>query len=167
LNVRLRLFVIPLLAALFLAPAGVAATRLDTALVREVNAVRAEHGLKPLAISTKLSTPAAQHTREMGMNGYFEHDSLNATPFWQRIERWYPSRGCRLWAVGENLLWSDENLTASDAVDMWMQSPDHRANLLSPRWHDIGISAIHFDAAPGDYDGESVTIVTADFGLRR
>jgi uncharacterized protein YkwD len=165
--VPLRLVVIPFLAALLLAPAGVAATRLDTALVREVNAVRAEHGLKPLVISSRLSTPASQHTREMGMNGYFEHESLNATPFWKRIERWYPSRGFSSWSVGENLLWSDEDLTASDAVDMWMQSSDHRANLLSRRWREIGISALHFDAAPGDFDGESVTIVTADFGLRR
>jgi uncharacterized protein YkwD len=65
------------------------------------------------------------------------------------------------------LLWSDANITATDAVAMWMQSPEHRANLLSRTWREIGISAVHFDAAPGEYGGESVTIVTADFGSRR
>jgi hypothetical protein len=39
--------------------------------------------------------------------------------------------------------------------------------MLSRAWREIGISAIHFDAAPGEYDGQAVTIVTADFGLRR
>jgi uncharacterized protein YkwD len=155
------------LAALVLAPAGDAATRLDLALVRGINSVRAERGLKPLVISSKLSAPAAQHTREMGVNGYFEHESLDASPFWKRIQRWYSPGHWHSWGVGENLLWSDGDLTATDAVAMWMQSPEHRANLLSRTWREIGISAMHFDAAPGEFDGESVTIVTADFGLRR
>jgi uncharacterized protein YkwD len=154
-------------AALVLAPAGDAATRLDLALVRGINAARAEHGLKPLATSAKLSAPAAQHTREMGMNGYFEHDSLDATPFWKRIQRWYAPAHWRSWSVGENLLWSDADITATDAVAMWMQSPEHRANLLSRTWREVGISAIRFDAAPGEFGGESVTLVTADFGSRR
>jgi len=165
--VRLRLVFVILLASLAIVPGAGAATKLDTALVKGINALRADHGLKPLASSAKLTAPAAQHTREMGTNGYFDHDSLDATPFWKRIERWYPSSRWSYWSVGENLLWSDEDISASDAIDMWMQSPEHRANLLSRRWREIGISAIHFDAAPGDYGDESVTIVTADFGLRR
>jgi uncharacterized protein YkwD len=48
-----------------------------------------------------------------------------------------------------------------------MQSPPHRANLLDRSWREIGVSAIHFDSAPGDYAGGPVTIVTADFGVRR
>jgi uncharacterized protein YkwD len=154
-------------AALVLAPAGDAATRLDLALVQGINAVRAQHGLKPLATSAKLSAPAAQHTREMGANGYFEHESLDTSPFWKRIQRWYSPAHWRSWAVGENLLWSDADITATDAVALWMQSPEHRANLLSRTWREVGISAIRFDAAPGEYGGESVTIVTADFGMRR
>ncbi len=43
--------------------------------------------------SRKLAASAAQHTREMGANGYFDHDSLGASPFWKRIQRWYPSSG--------------------------------------------------------------------------
>jgi uncharacterized protein YkwD len=165
--VRLRLVFTISVAALVLPTTGVAATRLDAALVRAVNVVRADHGLKPLVNSAKLAAPAAQHTREMGSNGYFEHESFNSSPFWKRIERWYPSKGWHLWAVGENLLWSDEDITATDAVEVWMQSPEHRANLLSHTWREIGISAIHFDSPPGDYGDEPVTIVTADFGLRR
>jgi uncharacterized protein YkwD len=48
-----------------------------------------------------------------------------------------------------------------------MGSPGHRENLLSQRWREIGISAVHASSAPGVYGGQEVTIVTADFGLRR
>jgi uncharacterized protein YkwD len=142
-------------------------TALVLALVREINDLRRERGLKPFVTSGKLSTAATQHTREMGVDGYFEHDSYDATPFWKRIERWYPSRGWRSWSVGENLLYSSPDVTATDSVELWMGSPPHRANLLNRTWREIGISAIHFDEAPGEYDGQPVTIVTADFGLRR
>jgi uncharacterized protein YkwD len=142
-------------------------TALVVALVREINDLRRQRGLKPFVTSAKLSTAAAQHTREMGVVGYFEHESSDSTPFWKRVERWYPSKGWRSWSVGENLLYSSPDLTASDGVDLWMGSPPHRANLLNRTWREIGISAIHFDAAPGEYDGQPVTIVTADFGVRR
>jgi uncharacterized protein YkwD len=142
-------------------------TALALALVREINDVRREYGLKPFVTSARLSTAAAQHTREMGVDGYFEHDSYDSTPFWKRVERCYPSKGWRSWSVGENLLYSSPDITASNSVDLWMNSPPHRANLLNRTWREIGISAIHFDEAPGEYDGQPVTIVTADFGLRR
>ena len=48
-----------------------------------------------------------------------------------------------------------------------MNSPEHRANILTPRWREIGISAVHFAAAPGTYKGLEVTIITTDFGVRR
>jgi uncharacterized protein YkwD len=142
-------------------------TALVVALVHEINDVRRERGLKPFVTSAKLSAAAAQHTREMGVVGYFEHESADSTAFWKRVERWYPSKGWRSWSVGENLLYSSPDLTASEGVELWMNSPPHRANLLNRTWREIGISAIHFDAAPGEYDGEPVTIVTADFGVRR
>jgi uncharacterized protein YkwD len=142
-------------------------TALVVALVQEINDVRREHGLRPFVSSAKLSTAAAQHTREMGVDGYFDHDSYDSTPFWKRVQRFYPSKGWRSWSVGENLLYSSPDITASDSVELWMNSPPHRANLLNRTWREIGISAIHFDEAPGEYEGEPVTIVTADFGLRR
>ena len=175
----MRRLLAPLLAAAALAPTSVAAsaqspasgaqrqTGLAAALVTTINDVRREHGLKPLATAAKLSKAATQHTREMGVDGYFEHESFDSTPFWKRIARWYPSKNWSLWSVGENLVYSSPSLTASDAVEMWMDSPEHRANVLSRSWREIGISAIHFSSAPGEYDGQPVTIVTADFGLRR
>jgi len=38
---------------------------------------------------------------------------------------------------------------------------------LAREWREVGVAAEHFDSAPGPFGGRSVTIVTADFGVRR
>jgi uncharacterized protein YkwD len=172
----MRIVVSALVAALALAPATASAhrgavavrqTALEAQLAQQINAVRGSYGLKPLTVSAKLTSAAAAHTREMGAEGYFEHESFDSTPFWKRVARWYASRGWRSWSVGENLAYRSPDLSADSAVEMWMNSPPHRKNMLSRSWREIGISAIHFDAAPGAYNGAAVTIVTTDFGTRR
>jgi hypothetical protein len=52
-------------------------------------------------------------------------------------------------------------------MKMWIASPEHLRNLLTPEWRRVGISAVHVLHAPGVYDGLPVTIVTTDFGVRR
>jgi uncharacterized protein YkwD len=47
-----------------------------------------------------------------------------------------------------------------------MASPEHRANILTASWRDIGCASVHADAAPGVYDDLPVTVVTCDFGVR-
>jgi hypothetical protein len=39
--------------------------------------------------------------------------------------------------------------------------------LLNPVWRDVGVSAIRVTSAPGVFEGDDVTLVTADFGVRR
>jgi len=146
---------------------GATVVRLESGVLVELNAIRTEHGLQPLRLNARLGAAAVQHSREMGSAGYFEHASLDGTSFWKRISRWYASAGYRSWSVGENLLWSAPDVDAPGALDVWMHSPGHRANILNPRWREIGISALHFASAPGPYEGHEVTIITTDFGVRR
>lgn len=140
---------------------------LDAGVLLQLNEIRTLHGLTPLTTSPALDASAAEHTQEMGARGYFEHDSANGTAFWKRIEQWYTTTGCDYWSVGENLLWSSPDVDPTQAMRLWMASPEHRRNILDPRWRQVGISAVHFDAAPGTYDGRAVTIITTDFGVRR
>jgi len=165
-----RLAVIAFVVALAFTPSALASERqsaLESALVRQINTLREDHGLRPFTVSAKLSNAATQHTREMGVDGYFEHESFDNSPFWKRIQKWYPSRGWSNWGVAENILWMSPDVTATGAVTTWLNSPEHRANMLSRTWREVGISAIHFDTAPGEYRGGPATIVTADFGMRR
>jgi uncharacterized protein YkwD len=103
----------------------------------------------------------------MATDGYFAHESSDGSVFWKRIENFYSPGGHRYWSVGENLVWASPDLTAKRAVKMWMKSKPHRANLLSPRWREIGLSAVYSSQAPGEYRDRAATIVTADFGVRR
>jgi len=145
----------------------VANAALATQMVSDVNRLRRSHGLRQLRISTKLSAAAAQHTQEMARLGYFSHDSADGSVFWRRVQRYYPSRGRAFWAVGENLLWASPDVDAARSLKMWMASPEHRANLLKGDWREIGLAVVHVPSAPGVFNGAEVTIVTADFGVRR
>jgi uncharacterized protein YkwD len=142
-------------------------TSLETGVLQQLNEIRAAHGLVPLRLNERLSAAASQHSREMGVDGYFDHSSIDGTLFWKRIEHWYSPSGYGLWSVGENLLWSSPDVDPQRALDLWMKSPEHRANILTPRWREIGVSAVHLLSAPGTYHGLAVTIITTDFGVRR
>ena len=168
------LAVVGLVAWAVAAPAGAGVSRssasvqaLESGVLLEINNVRHEHGLGPLRLSPKLSAAARQHSNEMATRGYFSHNSANGGTFDKRIIRFYSSAGRRFWSVGENLLWSSPDVDAAGALRMWMNSPPHRENLLTARWREIGLSAVHVPSAPGAYGGREVTIVTADFGVRR
>jgi uncharacterized protein YkwD len=155
-------------------PAGATADRpaaalssLEQGVLADINALRREHGLAPLRVSSRLSPAAKQHSSEMAARGYYSHDSANGSSFDRRIARYYPMGDSRYWSVGENLLWSSPDVDAGGALDMWWNSPEHRKNMLTARWREIGLSAVHVPAAPGTYGGREVTIVTTDFGVRR
>ena len=140
---------------------------LETQVLGQMNRVRAKHGLRPLRFSNRLRAAAALHSTQMGQRGFFSHDSVDGSAFWHRVKRYYGASGYRFWAVGENLLWSSPGVDAQRAVQMWMNSPPHRKNLLSARWREVGLASVHVSNAPGVYGGREVTIVTADFGVRR
>jgi uncharacterized protein YkwD len=146
-------------------PANVASA-LEKDVLANVNLLRRQHGLPALRMSVKLTAAARSHSTEMAQRGYFSHDSANGSSFDKRISRYYSLSGKRYWSVGENLLWSSPDVSASAALDMWLNSPEHKKILLTARWREIGLAAVHVQAAPGSYGGREVTIVTADFGVR-
>lgn len=156
------------------APAGAARTApasgrsaLEQAVLSEVNALRASKGLVPLRYSKPLAVAARAHSASMAQRGFFSHSSPDGSAFWKRVQRHYGSGGYGYWSVGENLLWSSPDVDAKHALRMWLNSPPHRKTLLSKEWREIGLGAVHVSAAPGTYGGREVTIVTADFGVRR
>jgi uncharacterized protein YkwD len=131
-----------------------------------INAFRVAHGLAPLKVSPDLNASARQHSLEMGADGYFAHNSADRTVFWKRIEKYYTHEGYSYWTVGENLLWSSGSVSSTDALNMWIASPEHLANLKSKNWTRVGVSAVRVVQAGGVYGGDTVTIITTDFGAR-
>lgn len=140
---------------------------LEAALVREVNKVRVDHGLRPLRAAPRLRTAARSHTKAMLDFGFFGHESLDGTTVGERIKRYYSNRGWRSWSVGEALMAAQGSTTESTiVVTAWMNSPPHREILLSPSWRDVGIGALYARTAPGSFGNTATIVVTADFGLR-
>ena len=139
---------------------------LSAQAIGDINAARTAHGLPRLRLSRPLRAAATFHSYEMARHGFFSHDSLDGTSASARLARFYPSAGYTQWSVGETLLWYAPGVDAARAVRDWLSSPDHRAILLDPDFREVGISAVHATAASGSFQGNEVTIVTADFGLR-
>jgi uncharacterized protein YkwD len=158
-SVRARLLVAAAALALFLpspAPAKLAlettpVPALETALVAKINALRGRHGLRRLAASGALARVARAYGRQMLAGGYFDHRALNR-------------RLAGLSTGGENLAWQAGTPSADRIVALWLASPPHRRNLLSPRWRRFGIGAVHGRGAGGVYGYRPVTVVVADFG---
>jgi uncharacterized protein YkwD len=132
-----------------------------------MNAIRAQHGVRALTASAALSKAADVHSVEMVQRGYFEHESANGEDFAVRVQRYYPHNGAHTWSIGENLAYGCPSLSVDEAMDMWMKSPGHRANILHSAWTEVGVSIVHVDAAPGEYEGDPTTVMTVDFGVRR
>jgi uncharacterized protein YkwD len=169
-----RVFVGIIAAAALIVPAASAATQrahvslsqLESGVLVYINTFRRAHHLTPLHLNANLSAAARAHTEQMAQDGYFAHESADGSAFWKRIEAFYAAGRWAYWSVGENLLWSSPDVTPATALQMWLKSPEHRANLMNPRWREIGVAAVHEDAAPRVYKGLDVTIVTTDFGVR-
>ena len=137
---------------------------LEERVLDAINQIRVANGLVPLSPSPALAEEARQHTLSMVEHGFFAHTSLDGAPFWKRVARTFLRKG---WSVGENLVWASPALSARQAIEMWLASPEHRANLLAPAWRQVGVGAVHAAVAPGVYEGRAATILTADFGVRR
>jgi uncharacterized protein YkwD len=176
-GIRTLLALVAVLAAAFAASPSGARTHegrtlaarddVESGLLVQINALRRQHGLAPLRLNVKLRAAADAHSASMASRGFFSHSSPDGTIFWKRVARFYPQGSSRYWSVGENLLWSSPDVAPADALRMWLASPPHKKNLLTARWREVGLSAIHVTAGPGVFSNAPVTVITADFGVRR
>ena len=158
-----------LLPAVALAAAGPQvspADRLEEAVLDELNLVRLEYGRSQLKLNPRLTAAADSHTLDMVRSGFFGHESADGSHFSRRLKGFYRPRAARRWAVGENLIWQTERLSARAAVAAWLASAGHRENLLEPGFREVGIAAVRAQGAPGVFGNRCVVVLTVDFGAR-
>ena len=109
-------------------------------LFRAINKVRANHGLHPIVISTRLHLAARRHSHDMLWRGYFAHTSPTGSTMTDRILRTGYVSGYN-WIAGETLAWGWGTQAGPRAtVRAWLHSPEHRAIVLSPRYKTVGIA---------------------------
>ena len=137
------------------APAAQAAgSRVDSgerAVVRAINRARAAHGLRGLRSHRRLARAADAHTRSMLRSNSFSHGA-----FASRLRRYVSFR-----RIGETIAMTSR-CSASKVVRMWLNSPPHRAVLLSGGFRRIGIGR-----RKGSLGAGPTCVVTADFASRR
>lgn len=105
-------------------------------VLSEMNVYRAKSGAAPLHFDARLTAAAEDRMRDMEDLEYWAHDAPDGrTPF-----VWLKARGYEYQYAGENLATGFE--TTEVLVQGWMESPGHRANILSLDYDDVGIAVI-------------------------
>lgn len=105
-------------------------------VVRLVNEIRAENGLKALTYDWELSRVARYKSQDMKDNKYFSHTSpVYGSPF-----QMMKSFGISYRSAGENI--AKGYATPQAVVNAWMNSSGHRANILNSSFTHIGVGYV-------------------------
>ena len=110
-------------------------------VVRLVNEIRQQNGLKPLTENWELSRVARYKSQDMLDNRYFSHTSPTYGSPFQMIKAF----GLSYRTAGENI--AKGYASPQAVVNGWMNSSGHRANILNVSYTQIGIGYV----AQGNY----------------
>lgn len=128
---------------------------LPAVIINETNQQRTDGALTALHENSLLDAAAQLKAEDMAKHQYFAHFSPAGISPWY----WFNLVGYRYVHAGENLA---INFTDSSAiVTAWMNSPEHRANIMSGAYTDIGVGT-----AEGTYQGYATVYVVQLFGSR-
>lgn len=123
------------------------------ALVDETNQSRVANGDATLAVSPLLMAAAQEKVDDMVANNYFAHTSPSGLTPWY----WFAQVGYNFTYAGENLAVNFSD--SQDVTNAWMNSAEHRANILNADFTQIGMAA-----ATGTYEGHPAVYVVELFG---
>ncbi|MBI2939494.1 MAG: CAP domain-containing protein [Chloroflexi bacterium] len=111
---------------------------LEDRVVELTNAERARQGLPALVGSPELTLSAQRYAQAMAAGGFFGHQSPDGSTLVTRAE----AAGYRGWTyLAENL--AAGQASSEGAMDGWMKSDGHRANVLSPKVREIGVGHVY------------------------
>ncbi len=122
-------------------------------LVDLANTDRSREELPKLVVNPLLEEAAQMKANDMAALGYFAHRSPEGRDPWY----WFNEVGYDFRFAGENLA-----VYFADSVEVekaWMNSPTHRANIMSDKFTEVGIAL-----AGGSYQGNDTTFVVQMFG---
>jgi uncharacterized protein YkwD len=106
-----------------------------------VNRERTAAGCPALTPHDTLIEVAGAHSQDMAMHRFIGHEGSDGRTPAQRVQ----DAGYRFRIVAENV--AAGRLTPESAVQGWMESPEHRANMLNCALRDTGVGVVE---APDD-----------------
>lgn len=135
---------------------GVSTNISSEKLVQLTNQERIKNNLPPLNFDEELSQAATEKAKDMFSKNYWAHnDPYGKTP-WTFIL----NSGYQYVYAGENL--ARDFSKTEDIVSAWMESPGHKANILSSNYQDVGFAVLQ-----GKLNGQETTLVVQLFGARK
>lgn len=115
------------------APTLSEANKLENEVVVLVNQERAKLGLAPLKNNVDLSNVARYKSEDMRDKNYFSHTSPTYGSPFDMMKKF----GIDYMAAGENI--AKGQPTSAAVMSSWMNSPGHKANILSENFTEIGV----------------------------
>lgn len=122
-------------------------------LIRLTNEERGLIGVTSLRENQLLNQAAYLKAQDMMDQSYFSHQSPSGITPWY----WFEKVGYDYKVAGENL--GIGFIDSEEIYLAWDNSPSHKANLVNPKYEDIGIAVLK-----GDFDGNQTTLVVQLFG---
>jgi uncharacterized YkwD family protein/spore coat assembly protein SafA len=108
----------------------------EAEVIRLVNDIRTQNGLKALTTNWELSRVARYKSQDMLDKKYFSHTSPTYGSPFDMIKAF----GLTYRAAGENIAYGYS--TPTKVVDGWMNSPGHKANILNKNYTQIGVGYV-------------------------
>jgi uncharacterized protein YkwD len=147
-----------------LIPAAGNLPRIAGATLCLLNQERAAQGLPAVTENDQLTRASADYSLRLVRESFFAHEAPDGTDLVDRLSAAgyiHPSVG--VWSVGENLAWAQGSLSSpANVMRAWMNSPGHRANILSDEYREIGLGIVMGTPVPGP----TGATFTTDFGRR-
>ena len=115
------------------------ANEIEKRAFEQTNLVRIKNGMAPLSWDADLAVISRNYSENMSRLGYFAH----VTPDGKKLPDRARAAGIRHYSIlGENLAYNQgyEDPGAL-AVERWMLSPKHRANILSSEFRAMAIGS--------------------------
>lgn len=120
-------------------PTPVEPNDIEKRVFEQTNIARVKNGLAPLVWDADVCRMARIHSESMSRQGYFSH----VTPEGLRLRERAREVGIlRYTVLGENIALNQGFADPGAlAVERWMQSEKHRANILSPEFRAMAIGS--------------------------
>ena len=134
---------------------------LELDVIDAINAERADAGVRPVVVWSKLAKSADYHTREMIRGDYFAHGSLNGWTFQQRLRK-LADAGTAGEVIAYSILDEEADVTAGAVMDIWNGSGRHRSKILTRAYNRVGVSR-----RIGRFKDSTAAVITVDFARVR
>jgi uncharacterized protein YkwD len=120
---------------------------LEEQVVQAINARRVENGLPPHTFDGQISEVALKHAQDMYVRDFFAHVNPDGVTLRNRLA----DGGVSFFRAGENIQRNTQprDSTVQAAVEWFMNSPPHRANILHPTHNRVGVAVV--EGPPGWY----------------